>query len=364
MSVVVACTKKDPIPTPLPFPDTTTVPIYKRVYNPTPHTLVYPFYFSTKTAPADNPTTKEGIELGRMLFYEKMLSGNNTISCATCHQQQYAFTDGKAFSTGIDGIQGKRSAMAVQNMMWVSKLFWDGRANSLEQQALMPIQDPIEMHQSLGQAVSKIQNSARYKDKFFYAFGSDTVTSERIAKAIAQFERTLISANSKYDKYLRGEYTLTAQEDRGMQLFFTHPIPDAPLRGGNCGDCHGGYMISLDGFHNNGLDQFPTDSGRGKVTGNSFDNFKMRAPSLRNIELTAPYMHDGRFATLEEVLSHYNEHINTSSPNIDPLVVSATNEVGGTTLMLTAQEKADIISFLKLLTDTEFVTNPEHSDPF
>jgi cytochrome c peroxidase len=359
--------RKDKIPNPIALPiPTNPTPIptdTSKIFSPTPYILVHPYYFGNRPIPADNPLTVEGIELGRMLFYEKRLSANNTMSCATCHQQSKAFTDGNAFSTGIDGIQGKRSAMAIQNLHWVTNFFWDGRVNSLEAQALLPIEDPIEMHLPLDSAVNRLQKLKIYRDKFFYAFGSETITKDRIAKAIAQFERTLISSNSKYDKYLRGEYSLTESEQRGMELFFTHPIPDQ-LRGGNCGDCHGSYLVSLNGFHNNGLIANPIDSGRGKVTGNSFDNFKMRAPSLRNIELTAPYMHNGMFNTLEEVLNHYNEHIQYNSPNLDVLITDATNELGETTLMLTTQEKADIISFLKTLTDEDFISNPKFSNPF
>jgi len=313
--------------------------------------------------PEDNQPTVEGIELGRMLFYDKRLSKDSTISCASCHQQKLAFTDGKAFSTGFQNRKTPRGAMSLVNLIWVDKFFWDGRANSLEEQALQPIQDVNEMNLSLGEAVFRLQNTALYPPLFKAAFGSEIITEENIAKALSQFQRTLISSNSKYDKIVRGEIQATEQEARAIELFFTHPIPEANLRGGNCGDCHGSNLITLNTFHNNGLDLIYEDKGLGAITGRKEDFGKMRAPSLRNIALTAPYMHDGRFQTLEEVLDHYNEYIQAHQ-NLDPLIIEASNEVGGNSLMLTEQEKEDIILFLHLLTDEDFINDKRFSNPF
>jgi cytochrome c peroxidase len=331
-----------------------------------PYELVTPRNFGDYMIPADNPLTKEGVALGRMLFYEKKLSNTNTISCASCHQQQKAFTDGKALSPGSEGILGKRSTMSLANLLWAKRFFWDGRSTTLEEQALIPIQDPVEMHQTLEQAVAKLQQTSEYPAKFKQVFGSEIITAENIAKALAQFERTLISADSKYDRYLAKKYQPTPQEIRGEALFFTHPVAGS-LRGGNCGDCHGGFLTTLGNFHNNGLDTDFADIGLEATTGKASDRGKFKAPSLRNIALTAPYMHDGRFQTLEEVLDHYNEHVQMSA-TLDPLIIEASNEATNPgepiRLFLTDQEKKDIIAFLHLLTDSTFIADPRFSDPF
>jgi cytochrome c peroxidase len=332
--------------------------------SPDPYPLTVPHKFgSTFTIPADNPLTIQGIALGRMLFYEKKLSGDNSISCASCHQQRFAFTDGQALSFGVAGKKGRRSAMSLVNLLWSRKFFWDGRATSLEEQALVPIQDTLEMHQSLEGAVKKLKQTKIYPTLFEEAFGTKKLTADLIAKALAQFERTLISSNSRYDQYLRGEIKLTLEEKRGMDLFMTHPEPGERLRGANCGDCHGTYKIFMEGFHNNGLDSITMDKGRELITQKETDRAKFRAPSLRNIALTAPYMHDGRFKSLEEVLDHYNEHIRQSN-TLDPLIIEASNEVKGKTLRLSTSEKKMVMAFLHTLTDSTFVTNSAFADPF
>jgi len=332
-----------------------------------------PTYFGSynERIPDDNPTTKKGVELGRMLFYEKKLSGDNTMSCASCHQQSKAFTDGFAVSEGIDGISGRFSAMSLTNLLWSEKFFWNGRAESLEDQALQPIEDPIELHQSLDDAVEKLEE-AGYLPLFKEAFDTEVIEPVYIERALSQFQRTLISANSKYDQYLKGDYKPTQSELRGMNLFFTHPIP-GQLRGGNCGDCHSNFLTSgsipgFSGFHNNGLDtDAEMDPGLFTVTGNPADRGRFKTPSLRNIALTAPYMHDGRFSTLEEVLDHYNEGVKRSE-TLDILLIEGSNEKidphEEVRLGLTEQEKQDIIAFLHMLTDEEFINNPQFSDPF
>ncbi|SFE71381.1 cytochrome-c peroxidase [Thermoflexibacter ruber] len=341
---------------------------------PQSYPLKIPAMFSERVnIPEDNPLTIQGVELGRMLFYEKKLSGNNTMSCASCHKQEKAFSDNTRFSTGIQGIVGSKNSMSLANLLWVNRFFWNGRASSLEEQALAPIQDPIELHQSLEQAVKKLQETSIYPPKFKLVFGSEKITAQNIAKAIAQFERTLISANSKYDKYLRGEYTPTDLELKGMDLFFTHPVPQTNLRGGNCGDCHlqittAGDRNGFRGFHNNGLDTDATlNIGLQAVTGNPNDRGKFKAPTLRNIALTAPYMHDGRFNTLEQVLEHYDQHIKMSQ-TLDPLIIEASNEQflppNTVKLFLTPQEKQAILAFLQMLTDEEFIKNPKFANPF
>ncbi len=329
---------------------------------PTPYSLTFPDRFQPPVIPADNPLTQEGVELGRLLFYEKKLSGNNTISCGTCHQQQFAFTDGQAVSTGTDGKKTNRGSMSLANLAWQKTFNWDGAAASLEAQARIPIENPLEMHQNLDEAARELQNTAGYPPLFQKAFGSPIITPDLVLKALGQFERTLLSFNSRYDQYRAGSAALTPDEQEGFQLFITHPDPGRRIRGGNCGDCHGSDFFTLQQFHNNGLDTTFTDKGRSLVTNKTADDGKFKAPSLRNIAVTAPYMHDGRFKTLEEVLDHYNEHIQSNSPNLDPLISEATNQVRGNSLALTAYEKAKIIQFLKTLTDEKFLTDERFAE--
>lgn len=339
-----------------------------------PYELETPYYFSNNyEIPEDNPTTVAGVELGRMLFYEPLLSGNNQQSCASCHRQENAFAEPRPVSIGTRGQVGTRNSMSLSNLLWVKRFFWDGRAETLEEQALDPITNPVEMDESLSNAIAELQATDRYPELFERAFGNETITAENLAKALSQFERTLISSNSKYDQYLRGEYEPTDLELQGIELFFTHPVPEIGLRGGNCGDCHVGPLVAgeiteFQGFHNNGLD---TDEdlkeGLQRVTGNAFDRGKFRAPSLRNIALTAPYMHDGRFQTLEEVIEHYDAHVQRSQ-TLDPLIIEASNEVrtpGDPVLLhLTSEEKEAILAFLHMLTDETFIRDERFSNPF
>lgn len=268
---------------------------------PEPYELKYPSYFGGRfNVPEDNPLTKQGVSLGRNLFYDPILSKNNKISCSSCHQQQLAFTDGKPFSVGIDGSMTKRSSMSLANLLWVRNFFWDGRVNSLEAQALIPLTDPHEMGQPMEEAVKKLKAHKTYPSMFNGAFGQTEITSDKILKALAQFERTLISSNSKYDQYLVGDYTPSAQELNGLKLFMTSPDPNNGIRGGNCGHCHGTPKIFKELFHNNGLDTYPKDSGRMEFTRNDIDLGRFRVPTLRNIALTAPYMHDGDLQTFRK----------------------------------------------------------------
>lgn len=332
--------------------------------SPPPSGFVTPPHFGNLyQIPADNPMHPDAVALGRMLFYEPLLSYDSTLTCANCHQQSKAFTDGQAFSRGIQGQRSDRSAMSLVNLLWNNSFFWDGRAKSLETQALVPIQNPREMGLNIQEAARRLQATALYPPLFRKAFGTRQIKPEHILKALAQFERTLISANARYDQIVRGEVQATEREWRAINLFMTHPVPEANLRGANCGDCHGSHLTTLNTFHDNGLDAQPQDEGRALVTGQAYDKGKMRAPSLRNIALTAPYMHDGRFKTLREVLDHYNEHIQ-ASPNLDPLIMEATNEPEGQSLALTEEEKEDILLFLHLLTDSTFIQDPRFSNPF
>lgn len=333
-----------------------------------------PFYFSLFELPADNPLTNEGVELGRMLFYETNLSKDNSISCATCHQQSKAFTDGKIVAIGIRGQELDRNTMSLVNMLWSAPhKFWDGRATNLEDQALQPIQNLKEMDLEISELLFRLNNNPVYKVKFKLAFNTNNIKKEHIAKALAQFQRTLISQDSKYDKFLKGELQLSEQEQRGLQSFFTHPDPSVGLRGSNCGDCHrnfltDGFNDGFDGFANNGLeDDEHLENGLFSVTKNPLDKGKFKIPSLRNIALTAPYMHDGRFNTLEEVLDHYNNHIRMSS-TLDILIRDASNEYREPSdpiaLKLSKEDINDIIAFLKALTDSTFITNEKYANPF
>jgi len=333
-------------------------------YDPRPYALEIPSHFPQMVMPIDNPLTDEGVELGRYLFYEKKLSGDNTMSCATCHSPQNSFSDSNKFSVGIDGIQGTRQSMALINLGWDDYFFWDGRASSLENQILGPIPNPIEMHQSWKDAVSKLSADMTYRNRFFRAFGTSNIDSTQVAKAIAQFLRTMVSSNSKYDvmyKYINGQSlssnesqilaTVDAEEWAGYDLFKS-------LNGADCFHCHNGPLMRVKKFSNNGLDAVITDLGRGGVTGNSNDIGKFKVPTLRNIALTGPYMHDGRFASLDEVIEQYSTGVHPSL-TIDPLIEYANQ--GG--VQLDAQEKLLLKKFLMTLTDLEFVNNPKFKDP-
>lgn len=299
---------------------------------------------------SDNPTTVEGVALGRKLFYETLLSGDNTMSCASCHAQVDAFSDINQFSEGITGATGDRQAMAIINLAWDEHLFWDGRANSLEAQALGPVSNPIELNAKWVDVEDKLQDHDEYPDLFNAAFETCEIDSMLVAKAIAQFERTLVSFNSRYDRYFYlQEDVLTESELNGFNLF----MGDA-----ECVHCHAGPLLTDQTFKNNGLDVTLTDLGLGNETGNAADNGKFKTTTLRNIALTAPYMHDGRFATLEEVIEHYNSGVQGDSPNLDP---EMTHFAEG--LNLTEQQKSDLVAFMHTLTDISFITNTDFSDP-
>ncbi len=321
------------------------------IYGLTPYNLVIPKGLPAMTIPANNPMTVEGVALGRKLFYDPILSGNRTMSCASCHNQSYAFTDSnKQHSTGIDGIQGPRNAMNLFNLGYQKNFFWDGGAADLESQVIGPIKNPVEMHEDLNNALHKLNTDPVYPAMFKRVFGGDTISATMLMRAIAQFERTLISGNSRYDKYKRGEITLTAQELNGMALF-----EDGAK--GDCTHCHalGGTFSDFD-FKNNGVDSIYTDAGRYRITLLASDSGKFKTPSLRNIAITAPYMHDGRFATLQQCLDHYNTGFHYTK-YLDPVLQIKPKG------RMTAQDMTDIIAFLNTLTDTEFVNNPDFKKP-
>ncbi len=343
-------------------------------YSPTPLSdFSAPFVYGQFNIPTDNPLSEEAVALGRRLFYDVRLSANQTLSCATCHKQPLAFTDGLKTSVGISGQPLPFNSMSLTNMLWgPQRFFWNGRSTSLEDQALQPIQDPHEMGQSLPILINTLSQDKVYQDMFARAYGE--ISAENVARALASFQRTLVSANSKYDKYLRGELSLSDEEELGRKLFMAHPDTKASLRGGNCIDCHSQFLTSgftkdFDGFSNNGLDDDASLlPGLGEVTGRKEHFGMFKTPTLRNIAVTAPYMHDGRFATLEEVLNHYNQGIKQSH-TLSPLIVEASNQDTTHTqdqisLHLSDAEQKAIIAFLHTLTDESFLSDPAFSDPF
>ena len=318
----------------------------------------------TPSLPADNPLTVQKVKLGKMLFNERMLSKDGSQSCADCHLQADAFTDVRRFSIGVEGKPGTRQAMAVFNMAFQRPIpghgfFWDGRAPRLRDQALMPIQDPLEMNETLENVVTKLSASQTYRDQFVRAFGNDTINTDRIGLALEQFMLSIVSVNSKHDKVVRGEAAYTMSEQRGRDLFFREVNPMTGQVGAECFHCHGGPNFSNDAFMNNGLDREPdfTDLGRFNVTGDPADRARFKVTSLRNIAITPPYMHDGRFTTLEEVVDHYNTGVKGST-TVERDIMRFNLRPGG--LGLSDQDKADLIAFLKTLTDDDLRTSVEY----
>lgn len=333
-------------------------------YDPTPYDLKIPSHFPQMQIPADNPMTVEGVELGRHLFYDKILSRDNSVSCASCHHQVNAFSDPNVFSIGIDGLLGIRQSMALVNMGWQQFFFWDGRVSTLEEQIFHPVRDPVEMDNTWIQVENRLRNHDKYPQMFFKAFGEPGVDSVKASKAIAQFLRTMISAESKFDliyKYSNGIpltsqeaidfQTITPEELGGFDVFMS-------LNGGDCLHCHNGPLMQVQIFSNNGLDATFNDIGRKGVTGNPNDAGRFKVPTLRNIGYTAPYMHDGRFATLDDVINHYSHGL-VWSPTIDTNMEFINH--GG--VQLNAQEKAMLKAFLLTFNDPKFITNPKFSNP-
>ncbi|NRA10881.1 MAG: cytochrome-c peroxidase [Crocinitomicaceae bacterium] len=333
-------------------------------YEPVPYVLDIPSHFPDMIIPADNPMTIEGVALGRKLFYEKQLSGDNTQACADCHSPQNAFSDPEQFSTGIDGLEGNRNSMALINLGWQNFFFWDGRAATLEEQILQPVINPIEMHETWPNAVAKLYTSQEYRNMFYQAFGETGIDSVKVSKAVAQFLRTMISGNSKYDVMYKDKYNLPLTAEELIVLSTVTPAEDAGYDifeaqdGADCLHCHKGYSMQIQGFSNNGMDATFTDNGRGDVTGNPLDNGKFKIPTIRNIAYSAPYMHDGRFATLEEVINHYSFGL-VDSPTIDPLMEKI-NEGGAD---LDQQQIDFLLQFLNTLSDESFINNPDFQEP-
>lgn len=332
-------------------------------HDDTPYQLQVGGFEQPPIAP-DNQLSMQGVKLGRMLFYEKRMSKDGSMSCASCHRQEHAFTDTSLFSVGVRGKLGKRQAMAIFNMAWnENEFFWDGRAHLLRDQSLKPIEDSLEMDESLENVISKLGADQEYKDQFMRAFGSEEITEEKMALAMEQFMNSIVSVESKYDRYLRGIAVLDSNEERGRLLFFAEFNPGFPsLSGADCQHCHSGLNFENDQYMNNGLDTDAgmTDNGRMDVTNMGADKGKFKVTSLRNVAVTPPYMHDGRFATLEEVVDHYNTGLQNSS-TLDPTLLYPLHSGG---LQLSEEDKRDLVAFLNTLTDEVMLTNPEYSDPF
>jgi cytochrome c peroxidase len=291
-----------------------------------------------------NPVTKDGFELGRRLFYDPILSRNNTIGCGSCHIQGAAFTHhGHDLSHGIDDRLGNRNSPPIMNMAWSKFFFWDGGVFHLDLQPMVPLTSFAEMDEKMSSVVQKLRKDADYPGLFKKAFGTEEINSQKTLKALSQFMLMCISSNSKYDKVMRKEEKFTAEEEQGYKLFLQ-----------KCNACHTAPLFTDQTFRNNGIAIGRNDDrGRFVITLDSNDAYKFKVPSLRNIEVTAPYMHDGRFYGLGQVLDHYRfgvEH----TPNLDPLMENKGNHG----IPLTDEEKDRIILFLKTLTDRDFLKNP------
>jgi len=290
-----------------------------------------------------NPLGSNKIELGRTLFYDPILSADNTISCASCHSpfNAFAHTD-HDLSHGIFDSIGNRNAPALFNLAWQKTFMWDGAINHLDMQALAPISHPSEMGSNINEVINKLNESKAYKELFSNAFQDSTISTAKILKALSQFQLTLVSANAKYDRVKMGKEVFTEQEKNGYQLFKN-----------NCASCHSEPLFSNYNFENNGLPIDPTlnDLGRFVITQNENDKGKFKVPSLRNLSFTYPYMHDGRFMTLQEVINHYTSGIEHSTT-----LSSQLNE----SIELSSNEKVDLISFLLTLNDKDFAFNKKH----
>jgi len=348
-------------------------------YAPTPHTVEAPQGFPAMEIPADNPMTKEGIELGRHLFYDPILSRDSTISCSSCHDIRKAFTDGRALAVGIDGRVGVRSSMSLINVgySWIKSraenFMWDGRFATLEEQALEPIENPLEMDESWAHVEKKLRRHADYPKLFRQAFGitsSKEIDRYLAAKALAQFERTLNSANSPYDSIRWTPFSYLSSDpllERGFRLF-QGDADGAPIdKDAECAHCHSfsdnKMLFARNNFSNNGLETAATffdfpDNGFGNTTGNYTNNGQFREVTVRNIALTAPYMHDGRFASLRDVLDHY-----VSGGHPSPNVANELTTSDSLTY-LTEQDKDALETFLLSLTDTAYFHKEAWRSPF
>ncbi len=347
--------------------DTTTTPgnrldLTTIAYSPEAYELSVPDHFPDMIIPEDNPMTQAGVTLGRHLFYDPILSVDSTLSCSSCHLPQGNFTDNQAQSVGVNGDVTTRSSMTLLNIGFVNTgLFWDGKVMSLEDQALLPVEDPIELHESWPNVEAKLQRHDLYPMMFRLAFGIeqyDEITRDLATKAIAQFERSLVSSGqSKYDRVVSGQDVFSDEELRGHNIFFD--IDPDVSKHLECGHCHNAPLFTTNEFINNGLQVAADltsfdDLGRGAVTGVTFDNGTFRVPTLRNIFRSAPYMHDGSLTTLQEVMQHYESGGNISD-NIGAVLRP---------LSISPSDLESLMAFLRTLEDQEFLSDPRYQSPF
>jgi cytochrome c peroxidase len=334
-------------------------------------TFALPAYLTTanilaqSNTPNNNAITDNGATLGRVLFYDKNLSANGTVACASCHQQAFSFSDPAQFSTGFAGGKTTRNSMSLLNSKYYpnGRFFWDERSATAEAQASRPIVHPVEMGMTMPTAITKLKTLAYYPSLYQKAYGTTVIDSAKTVRAIAQFIRSMVSYRTKYDTG-RAAFTalqdpvtvnfanFTANENAGKTIFFGV---------GRCGTCHGSEAFTSNGGKNNGLNLVYTDNGIGTVTGNAAQNGSFKAPSLRGIEKSAPYMHDGRFATLEQVVEHYNSGVQ-AHPGLSAQLKAANGLPRKLNLSVT--QKAQLVAFLKTLTDTGIATDVKYSTPF
>jgi cytochrome c peroxidase len=321
--------------------------IYSFTGNETKTELKYPKTFPKPVYTFENnKLSNEIFQLGRKLFYDPILSKDSSISCESCHQRVAAFAHiDHSLSHGINSRIGTRNVPALQNLIWKDSYMWDGGVNHIEVQPINPITNPDEMGESLNHVLFKLRNNSEYRKRFRKAFNDTIINTERILKSLTQFTGLMISGNSKYDRYIAGKDTFNSQELSGLSLFRS-----------KCVNCHVEPFFTDNSYRNNGLatDSTINDIGYGKVTGKANDNYKFKVPSLRNIEMTFPYMHDGRFRKLKNVLDHYSEKY-SGDQDMDEKV----RMIG----KLSDKEKKDIIAFLLTLTDKEFLSDPRFAAP-
>ncbi|MFC2101066.1 cytochrome-c peroxidase [Bacteroidota bacterium] len=346
---ILSCKKETPISDPIP-------------YQATPYQFEIPLHFPTNlNIPEDNPMTVEGVELGRYLFYDERLAGRADeglyMSCGTCHLQENSFENGSGHGIGIDGGITANVMLPLINLLWNPGTYaWNGSVPSIEDDIMGVVTDPTEFNSTHEKVVNAISNISRYPPKFEKAFGTSEVTMDRIAKALAQFIRTFVTSNSRFDQWMRGETQLTPEELQGFVLFTTE-------EGADCFHCHGGDgnpLFTTHLFYNNAKDgpSINDPSDRYSVTGIVSDKGAYKATTLRNISKTGPYMHDGRFSTLDEVIDHYSQGL-VWSPHVHPLMHKIVD--GGAQLI--PQEKVSLKAFLLSLTDEEFINNPDLGKP-
>ncbi len=298
-----------------------------------------------------NPPTRFGFELGKKLFYDGKLSSNGFISCGFCHEQRFAFTHhGHQFSHGVDDLEGTRNTPSIGNMAFSSEFAWDGATSHLDLFPIIPITNEVEMGETMTNVLEKIKADSDYQNEFNMAFEEGGVNHENFLKALSQFMVMMVSADSKYDKYVRQEESveLTEKELLGLSLFQQ-----------KCSSCHATDLFTDGSFRNNGLSPNPilNDVGRAEVSGSEKDKYKFKVPSLRNVALTAPYMHDGRFGSLESVLNFYSNGV-VDSPTLDPILKSG-NTLG---IVLNQEEREGLIAFLNTLTDEKFINDKRFSE--